>query len=800
MKSVLYHHVHFEQLKSSVLRTAGIKSIVTSECYSLSLKVTTATGKRISETTLKRIYGFTSSSYKPSSYTLNTLSEYIGFTDWFSFCEHVDEQNSLAEGDTLSWTRVRSIAMKTSLFHLQGNQYKSGIPYELTIDRASLGGFLDGFLASDATACIVDGAAGSGKTVAITRWASERLEASRDDIILFVNSLSMQQHVMAGYDGVRWLSQLMELTSPRLLEEVVEKYTYTAPGKFYFIVDETHRTFNTYPPNQQLFSELISLVSYFSRYPWFRVILVCRSTTLKQYRKYFYNLITKPEWYSKLADGSGGLSGQPVIGMFNDVEMRVLLNRVSRLPEERLLFVPRQLELIHSPVLFQYYYKQEKGKINLADAHWLHSYKILSEYIEKTVDSTSARTDTQLLLDDIVTQVERYGEEYLIMKKEVFQVVDSYSTAYFGLLNNGLLSEVTRTVGGQPQSAIRFQSDRVLAYFLALRELANMDRPAGFFHYHPSLDTDLQRTVLKWCLFLMVKAGDMQLLNHFERYWVDCAEREVYIRFAVDAYCSVWGDKDELAEAVPDELVRLAVRTLSLSVEYHETAARLLAFDLTPSDQVALRTSLALYGLLTWNEELFMDHLKELTWIDEDGGEEDGVLNPHEAFVALYHQAVGQPAPFGHPKKLSLLWDKAAQAVDTHAHPSLYLLLYLVAHGLADGAFLDQNVVMLKRRLRHDEELVGSYHYTILQLLLGLNLVERGAVEEAASILADVPGDFIGDSVVRLLAGLLGVYVARQQGNPDQKAEEGLLAWAGKQELGLVMRLFHPTAPSHSHV
>src|SRR5690606_32591753 len=153
-----------------------------------------ATNKSVSETTLKRVFGFASSIHQPSIYTLNALAEYCGFDSWHNFYISL-EKNKLQTAQQRAWGEVALNATKISLFNIQSNKYKCGIPYHLTIDREYVDRFTDLFVNSGATAGILHGPAGCGKTIAISRWAEKQINQihvdSSNDIYLFTNSLSL---------------------------------------------------------------------------------------------------------------------------------------------------------------------------------------------------------------------------------------------------------------------------------------------------------------------------------------------------------------------------------------------------------------------------------------------------------------------------------------------------------------------------------------------------------------------------------------------------------------------------------
>jgi hypothetical protein len=64
------------ELKMAVLKTAEIEELRPGHCKLLSDLIFGATRKRISVTTLKRIYGFAGQRVKPFRYTISALEEY----------------------------------------------------------------------------------------------------------------------------------------------------------------------------------------------------------------------------------------------------------------------------------------------------------------------------------------------------------------------------------------------------------------------------------------------------------------------------------------------------------------------------------------------------------------------------------------------------------------------------------------------------------------------------------------------------------------------------------------------------
>lgn len=76
-----------EQLSKYVYDKFGKKLKYSHQCIQLSAEIKSITGKNIGANTVRRFLGFLNHNFSTSLTTLNILSEYAGFHDWYSFTE-----------------------------------------------------------------------------------------------------------------------------------------------------------------------------------------------------------------------------------------------------------------------------------------------------------------------------------------------------------------------------------------------------------------------------------------------------------------------------------------------------------------------------------------------------------------------------------------------------------------------------------------------------------------------------------------------------------------------------------------
>lgn len=82
-------------LRAEVLRTAKIDAgLISAHMNMISSAIYNKTRLNVSETTLRRVFGFSRSKFNPSLFTLNALSIYCGYKDWFDFSDRQKNKSS----------------------------------------------------------------------------------------------------------------------------------------------------------------------------------------------------------------------------------------------------------------------------------------------------------------------------------------------------------------------------------------------------------------------------------------------------------------------------------------------------------------------------------------------------------------------------------------------------------------------------------------------------------------------------------------------------------------------------------
>src|SRR4051812_48590639 len=169
--------VQFETLKSRVLANANIRSITPGDCKALALQIYVKTKLTLSETTLKRVYGFAYSKFKPSLFTIDVMAKYCDYAGWDDFCNKQSHQIVKTTDSNTNWQTLKHQADKITNFTLQALKNKAGIPYNLTVKRQFVNKHFDTFVNENFVGTALCSPAGYGKTLALCHWVDEKLTA-----------------------------------------------------------------------------------------------------------------------------------------------------------------------------------------------------------------------------------------------------------------------------------------------------------------------------------------------------------------------------------------------------------------------------------------------------------------------------------------------------------------------------------------------------------------------------------------------------------------------------------------------
>ncbi|RYY07941.1 MAG: hypothetical protein EOP43_01725 [Sphingobacteriaceae bacterium] len=642
-----YSHHYFTLLKECVLAKAGIKQLIPSECQKLSTLIFASTKKTVSETTLKRIYGFALSKFKPSPFTLQALAEYCGSAGWEAFCRQ-DNFTDKVSAEENTWQNMSLRANRTTQFTLQSLKKRSGIPYNFTIDRKFMTEHLNMFLQSNKTATFFAAQAGCGKTIGLCHLIENLLNENTSDtfdknIILFFSSHTINS---IGSDYLNlgdWLLSFLGFPSAKslidLFAENEEKKT-----KFYLIVDGFDEYMFKQDQYISFFNQLIDIVSFYSKYSWFKIILTMRSSTWLNYK---YLIREQPllseKWFNGfMLDENKSTNVLP----FDTDEILAISRNIN--PNLKSEFLP-SAELIKNlsyPLFLQFYYQNNPDSFSIAETDHFSFYQVISAFAYHKIYQGKNSMEKVLLLKTLLEMIDYKSNTFAVPKILFCEHIRQYPVTYKELIANDIISEENCSKYLVYQEQISFANSTVFEYCLAKK----------FYHWNNSrLDENLitqvehligkstiKVPVIKWIIFFVINSNGYDQFGYLSHIQLESSQRLEVIIFT----CQLLQKK--LAEPENQEKLKSYFLQLEQSEafnfflslqystpEYEKALHTLLKFNLSNKNKILIYTTLSLMSIFNLNSCQSNNYIEELNkFPDEDL--DDFIVNPLVCLDTIY--------------------------------------------------------------------------------------------------------------------------------------------------------------------
>ncbi|SDP30979.1 hypothetical protein SAMN05428975_1097 [Mucilaginibacter sp. OK268] len=633
----------FELLKSYVLENSHLTRIQASDCKTLSAQISNKTSHTVSETTLKRIYGFALSKFKPSLFTIDVLSNYCGYNGWDDFCKKQDKQHTNSNHKNADWDSLSQKAAKITNFTLQALKNKSGIPFNQSIKRSFLEKHFDEFLKGDYAATVLLAPPSYGKTIALCHWVDERqalnITSGSNDIILFFSSNALMNVLISGKDFNDWLLALLGYTLEEdiisLLDENKRK-----EGNFYLIIDglDEHMFKNNW--FQLLLDQLMDIFSFYQAHKWFKMVLTMRSANWINNRhvldpdhpKWFIGTIIDPQLNSN-------------VPLFNLQEIKELCLNIN--PEMQTLIPAEVASSFNHPLYFQFYYKQHKDNFSLNNIDHTSIYDLISNFIFNKIYLGHHAADKTLLLKGLIENMDFKRREYDVDKLRVNDLFSQYNQAYKDLLSIGFLKETNTSNDAQFNTYVQFGNNNFLELAIANKLLydnnntfdGNLIKAINLLFSN----NELKVPIIKWCVMHAMKNGQQENFSALSKADLNPRERSDLVVFLGDMLNKahlVQNNTGAMAnyfkQDCSDGLFYYFLGLELITPDYKKTLQSLLKFELSNYKKILTNSALAIIAVLQLDLSSLEAYLIKLNAFSHEDYQEF-TISPLECLNTIYY-------------------------------------------------------------------------------------------------------------------------------------------------------------------
>lgn len=599
-----------EKLKQQVLTEAGIKIVSPGDCRFLSARISGKTNKQISDTTLKRIYGFTFSKFLPSLYTLNILAEYCGYEGWDKFCQNeqaatVSEPGPVSEqepGSTINQT------LKVSQRTLQCLINRSVIPFKFTVKRAIVQDQLNLFLHSRQTATVITAPAGYGKTVSLCHWVQEQLCTITNggtDNVLFLSSkvLSTQTHTGSLHD---WLKAMMGVSIQE--NDFLALPDEQGAGKmFYLVIDGFDKERFKSGEFELMTDLLLDLIASYTHHPNFKIILSMRTANWVSIRNRLVIENQLENWFLGFMQDKHEETNLP---LFSAEELEVLSRKIN--PSQDLVknLNPEVVSFFSYPLFLQYYYQKHVSKFCLNKLDYFGIYDVIQSYYLDKIYNSSQSTEKVMVIKILLDSGSVLDGQFVVNKLQVYEELKGLWDAYNELISIGFLREVNRSIEGGYFKYIEFSHKRLLTYAQA-RTLVfynNGNYDAGLIdRLNATIDPSYRVPVLKWCIFNAIKVQQFDIFKYITKAKLRAAEKIYLLKYLIQLiqhkYIPFYNTDPVKFTFCKrhEDLFFYFFGVEFLSPEYEEILEGILALDLEDTSKIWVHTCLGILGIVQLN-------------------------------------------------------------------------------------------------------------------------------------------------------------------------------------------------------
>ena len=506
----------YKLLKNDLEMKWGKKITRSKDCAELAGEITNNIHRNISVSTVKRFFDIIESPFKPSKYTLDTFTKYIGFNDWeeYSNCYDQSKYNVPEHG---SWEFLQKRARIITDYSLISIKLRSGYNPEKSILRKFSQIFFERFLTSQKNVSVLSAPFGFGKSTAfiqlVEQYFLNKNAPYKNDIVLLIDG-KIFFNLYTKNAGVELLNQLLDFdigSSP-------EFYFHNKPderkGRFLLFIDNIDEIFFEKEKYHRLLENIMRMIMAYED-GWYKMIFTCRpeNADLIQHLV-FKNPILKSTWF-EIDFGNEKTKEKCNIPPFSDEEMKELIQKYEPdLNFETLNSNKLLMDSLRNPQMFSLYAKLKSEKKSVSAFDWI------KEYVSSRLYTPPYQEEKLKIIDSFLELCEKGKKKTSVGKYDLLAEVN-YQLAYRELISYGIVQEFIVPEGFfQNKLFVKFRDELVFNYVLLEYWLRNetvniqlFNRIINFYDNNIEQQCNLMQLFLNY----LVSAEEYELLDQIRK-------------------------------------------------------------------------------------------------------------------------------------------------------------------------------------------------------------------------------------------------------------------------------------------
>jgi hypothetical protein len=639
----MYETYLLQEIRSRICLRVGIKNITPADCKKIAFEIRKTVQKNVSETTLKRFFGFAAVSHGFSRYTISALTEYADYMHPIHFGE------GLLNGPVNEWDKLHKKIGGITDYVLKEVRNRSGLPYEMTISRKFAQHDFEEFYHDQANFMCFIAHPGYGKTILISHLVQKYFRDEdalyRNSIALFINAGSFYKTKKSKFDLDGHLKDIFGI--PRNSDLIAYlKEANKKNNKFFLIIDGFAELILDKESKTQLLNELVDFICMLDHNSDIKVIMSMRSTIwVRFYDKIRHSAYLKSSWFKGNYFNSHDVSNVPP---FTEDELKEVTENTGN--ENYAKINPILKTQLKFPFHIHLYYQLRASDPFLNYSSNISFYELISRFIEEKIFKSNHYTEKLKFIMRFL-ELTKYGQNSNSIEKNVLIVeLSNFKSAYMELISDGILIEERRSVDYFPREFVSFLHPQIFEYFIYM-ELFNRFTTTNevekiFEYIHNNYKGSANRFILlQWAVRHFIKTSCYDCIQYVQQLELNNYERNYLVLFIAEILkyeLNLFPEKvAELASSKVHERMVAGLSNLDyIDSCYSEGIEALI--DICEKDQnwVTYHTILSIIDILSLDGERIQKRLDQLLPYQEVC--EQNFINPIDFLKIAFFRSLGE--------------------------------------------------------------------------------------------------------------------------------------------------------------
>ncbi|CAM4131593.1 hypothetical protein SAMN06265348_103120 [Pedobacter westerhofensis] len=632
-----------DELKGKILSKLGIRFITPADCKIISIEISKRLNKNVSETTIKRLFGFATVKHKFSTFTLTTLAEYV---------ENVSANHNKTNITSISfpaeWDVIKKKADVITIFTLKTIRNRSGIPYDLTISRKFAEHDFVEFFNGDFIFTSFVSQPGYGKTILLSHLIENlfyKPNASyKNSSVLFIQASTFFKKDTMHLHIEEKLKLQMQIETDENVLQYINHIQARNDGKFFLVIDGFSELMMKKEDKTILYDSIINLICSLEDCRNIKLVMSMRSTTWTRfYDRMRHSSFLKAKWFPGNYFNLHELSNVPPL---SEKEVEIIISKINYLDKKEIN--PRLKAQLKFPFHIQLYYQLKEEDPDFNYYTNITFYELVSRFIQEKIYRSNYYTEKILFLKKII-QLTGYGKTSNSVEKDsLIAELSAFRNAYMELLADGILMEEKRSEDAHPKEYVRFLHPHMFEYFLFVEilEKFHLQINKEFFNYiNEEYDYNQVRfQLLQWATRFLIKTGNFRSLKSLFKLNLNSYETNYIILFIAEEikYRSKYNneilgilEEDKFHDIIISKLINLDF----IDSCYPEAIVALVEIARNDEHLLMYYSILGVMEIIRLDKEGMRDIIKKLAPLDSS----KWMINPADILEIILAKLNGEP-------------------------------------------------------------------------------------------------------------------------------------------------------------